>query len=298
MDMNPVIVIEHQSDFSQFISKLESSAHVSIDTESNSFYAYYNRICLIQVSTEDQDYVIDPLALVDVGAFGEILADERIEKIFHAAPNDIAGLKRDFKFTVRNIFDTSIAAKILGYQQLGLARILHEHFGVNLNKKWQRYDWGRRPLQHEQIEYARYDTHFLLPLRRRQEAELQEKQLWEAARAAFDRACEQQFQEKPFRPGAFLHICGAQSLDPVGKRVLKALYLYRENEARRRDRAPFRILTNETLVRLALQRPKNIKDFTKIKGIPRTFSNSRVASPVIELIRKNDGHWEDGLLQQ
>jgi ribonuclease D len=298
MDMNPVIVIQHQNDFSKFINELQSSAHVSIDTESNSFYAYYNRICLIQVSTENQDYVIDPLAVDNIGTFGEILADERIEKIFHAAPNDIAGLKRDFKFTVRNIFDTSIAAKILGYQQLGLARILHEHFGVNLNKKWQRYDWGRRPLREEQIEYARYDTHFLLPLRHRQVADLQEKQLWETARAAFDRVCEQQFQEKPFQPGAFLHICGARSLDPAGKRVLKALYVFRENEARRRDRAPFRILTNETLVRLALQRPKNIQDFAKIKGIPRTFSTSRAASPLIELIRKNDGQWEDKLIQQ
>jgi ribonuclease D len=298
MDMNPVILIQHQDDFSKFINKLATSAHVSVDTESNSFYAYYNRICLIQVSAEDQDYVIDPLALDDIGAFGEILADERIEKIFHAAPNDISGLKRDFKFTVKNIFDTAIAAKILGYEQLGLARILHEHFGVNLNKKWQRYDWGRRPLRHEQIEYARLDTHFLLPLRHRQVAELQEKQLWEVADEAFVKACEQQFQEKPFRPGAFLHICGAQSLDPPGKRVLKALYLYRENEARRRDRAPFRILTNETLVRLALQRPKNIQDFAKIKGIPRTFNNSRAASPLIELIRKNDGHGEDMLVQQ
>jgi ribonuclease D len=298
MEMNPVIVIQHQDDFSTFINKLEFSAHISVDTESNSFYAYYNRICLIQVSTENQDYIIDPLALGDIGAFGDILSDARIEKIFHAAPNDIAGLRRDFKFRVQNIFDTSIAAKILGYQQLGLARILHEHFGVNLNKKWQRHDWGRRPLRHEQIEYARLDTHFLLPLRHRQVAELQEKQLWESAKEAFERACEQQFQEKPFRPGAFLHICGAQALDPPGKRVLKALYLYRENEARRRDRAPFRILTNETLVRLALQRPKNIHDFTKIKGIPRTYNNSRAASPLLELIRKNDGHGEDMLVQQ
>jgi len=295
MDMKPVIVVEKKPDLSSLIDQLEKAAFISVDTESNSFYAYYNRICLIQLSTESEDYIVDPLALGDISALGEILSHPDKEKVFHAAPNDIAGLRRDFKFRVRNIFDTAIAAKILGYKQLGLARLIEEHFGVILNKKWQRYDWGRRPLRHEQLEYARYDTHFLIALRTILAAELQAKELWECAQEAFKKTCEQQFQNKPFRPGDFLHIYGAQSLDLAGKRVLQALYLFRENEARRRDRAPFRILTNETLVRLAHQRPKNIHEFAKIKGIPRTYSNTRAANPLIELIRKNDGNGEDSV---
>ena len=298
MNLHPVIVIENQNDLSHLIKKLEQSTPISIDTESNSFYAYYNRICLIQVSTEEQDYIIDPIALNGgVGEFGKILSNPAIEKIFHAAPNDISGLKRDFKFKVENIFDTSIAAKILGYTQLGLAHILFEHFGVNLNKKWQRHDWGRRPLKSEQIEYARFDTHFLLPLRHRLAAELEAKELLDSAREAFEKVCSHQAQEKHFRPGDFLHICGAQSLDVTGKRVLKALYLFREQEARRRDRAPFRILTNETLLRLALQRPKTIQDFSKIKGLPRSFNNSRTVSPLLDLIRKNEIPAEDAAVQ-
>ncbi len=297
MNLNPVIVIQNQHEFAALIRRLEQTTHVSVDTESNSFYAYYNRICLIQVSIEEQDYIIDPFALGHIEGFGGILANPAIEKVFHAAPNDIAGLKRDHKFTVQNIFDTSIAAKLLGYKQLGLAPILLEHFGISLNKKWQRYDWGKRPLRHEQLEYARFDTHFLLPLRHRLAAELEEKQLWDTAREAFEKVCRQEIQEKPFRPGNFLHICGAQSLDVEGKRVLKALYLFREHEARRRDRAPFRILTNETLLRLALQRPKSIQDFSKIKGIPRTYTNSRAAIPLIEIIRKNERHGEDLAIQ-
>jgi ribonuclease D len=123
------------------------------------------------------------------------------------------------------------------------------------------------------------------PLRHLLAAELEDKGLgrWQGG---LEKACDQQFQEKPFRPGNFLHLCGAQSLDLAGKRVLKALYLFREKEARRRDRAPFRILTNETLVRLALQRPKTIRDFSRIKGVPRTYSNSKAAHPLIELIQK------------
>jgi len=288
MKLNAVALIENQHDFSKFIGYLGKTSHIAVDTESNSYYAYFNRICLIQVSADERDYIIDPFSVGNIEALGDIFSDAGIEKIFHAAPNDIAGLKRDFKFKVNNVFDTSIAAKMLGYKQLGLASILLEHFGISLDKKWQRYDWGRRPLRDEQIEYARFDTHFLIPLRHRLVAELEEKELLNAAREAFEKLCLQEVSEKHFRPGDFLHIYGAQSLDATGKRVLKALYLFREKEARRRDRAPFRILTNETLVRLALQRPKSIRDFTKIKGIPRTYTSSRAAMPLLELIRKNE----------
>lgn len=297
MDMKPVIVIESKSDFISLTSQLEKADCISVDTESNSFYAYYNRICLIQVSTEEDDFIIDPIAVQDIRPLGEIFSSPDIKKVFHAASNDIAGLRRDFKFDVRNIFDTAIAAKVLGYQQLGLAKILNEHFGINLDKKWQRYDWGKRPLRQEQIEYARYDTHFLISLMRILSLELLEKQLWESAEESFNKACRQQIHEKAFRPGDFLQIYGAKSLDIAGKRVLQALYLFREKEARRRDRAPFRILTNETLVRLAHHRPKNIHEFAKIKGIPRTYTNSRAAYPLLELIRKYDGQGEDILVR-
>ncbi len=296
MKLNSVAVIENQYDLSKLTGKLEKTSHIAIDTESNSYYAYFNRICLIQVSTEESDYIIDPFSVDNIEAFGDILSNDGIEKIFHAAPNDIAGLKRDFKFKVNNVFDTSIAAKMLGYKQLGLAPILLEYFGISLNKKWQRYDWGRRPLREEQIEYARFDTHFLIPLRHRLVAELEQKEILNEARAAFEKLCQQEISKKRFRPGDFLHIYGAQSLDAAGKRVLKALYLFREKEARRRDRAPFRILTNETLLKLALQRPKSVQDFTKIKGIPHSYTGSRAATPLLELIRKNEEQEEDAVV--
>jgi ribonuclease D len=288
MKSNSVAVIGDRHNFLKLIRELENSAYVAVDTESNSFYAYFNRICLIQISTEERDYIIDPFSVGDVEDLGKILSSPHIEKIFHAASNDVAGLKRDFKFTLDNIFDTSIAAKILGFKQLGLAPILMEYFGISLNKKWQRYDWGRRPLRDEQIEYARLDTHFLIPLRHRLMAELEEQDLLSTAREAFEKVCVQQITQKHFSPGGFLHICGAQSLDVVGKRILKALYMFREKEARRRDRAPFRILTNDTLLRLALNRPKSMQDFSRIKGIPRVYLTSRAAVPLLELIRKNE----------
>jgi ribonuclease D len=297
MKLNSVVLIENRRDFSKFLQELEKASHVAVDTESNSFYAYFNRICLIQVSTSQEDYIIDPLSVGDIHDFGEVLSNPEVEKIFHAAPNDIAGLKRDFKFVVCNVFDTSIAAKILGYEHLGLAPILQEHFGVSLNKKWQRYDWGRRPLRDEQIEYARFDTHFLIPLRHRLVGELEERQLLDTARAAFEKLCTQQIVKKQFRPGDFLHIYGAQSLDVAGKRVLKALYLFREKEARRRNRAPFRVLTNETLLKIALLRPKSVQDFHKIKGMPRVYLSSHAAFQLLDLIRKSEEQEDEAVVK-
>jgi ribonuclease D len=283
--MNPVIVIQNPAELLKLVKKLSTAQYIAIDTEANSFYAYFERICLIQISTAEDDYILDPLQLEDLQPLGEILNNPDIEKVFHAAVNDVLGLKRDFRFAFRNLFDTAEAAKLLGYTQLGLAKLLQEHFGVILNKKWQRHNWGKRPLEEEQLDYARMDTHYLIDLRHRLAEGLKARELWDAARESFARASEQEAQTKTFRPESFIQINGARTLDPTGKRILKALYLYREHEARRRNRAPFRVLSNDTLLRIAHQRPKDLKDFSRIKGMPRNYHNGRGAQNLLELIR-------------
>lgn len=284
--MNPVNIIEKPGELSALIEKLTNVRYVAIDTESNSFYAYFERLCLIQLSAGGEDYILDPLALNDLTPLGKILDDPDIEKIFHAASNDVLGLKRDYRFRIRNLFDTAHACKLLGYKQLGLATILEEHFGVALDKKWQRHDWERRPLGREQLDYARLDTHYLIDLRHGLAADLHARQLWETAKEAFDKACEQEIPEKSFHPEAFIQIRGARALDAPGRKILKALYLFREEEARRRNRAPFRILSNDTLIRLALQRPRDIHDFARIKGLPRVYLKSHAAQGLLDLIHR------------
>lgn len=293
--MDSVVVVETASQLADFLEHVSTVPHIAIDTESNSFYAYFERICLLQVSTSDCDYILDPLALTDLGTFGSILADAKIEKIFHAAANDVLGLKRDYQFQVDNLFDTAIACKLLGYKQLGLARILEQHYGVVLDKKWQRHDWAKRPLETEQLEYASLDTHFLIPLRHTLATELTTRELWDTAQEAFAKAAAQELQERTFQPEAFLHIRGARSLDPTAKRVLKALYLYRDREARRRDRAPFRVLTDETLVRLAQQQPQTIREFSRVKGMPRSYQEGRSAFSLLGIIRRNAGGGGDSV---
>ena len=284
--MNPVHVIEQPGELDALLDTLSNVRYVAIDTESNSFYAYYERLCLIQITAKGEDYILDPLVLNNLESLGKILADPGIEKVFHAASNDVLGLKRDFHFKIRNLFDTAHACKLLGYKQLGLATILESHFGVILDKKWQRHDWERRPLGQEQLDYARLDTHYLIELRHRLAADLRARQLWETAKEAFDKACEQEIPGRSFHPEAFLQIRGARALDVLGRKILKALYLYREEEARRRNRAPFRILSNDTLIRIACQRPKDVRDFNRIKGLPRNYQKSHVAQSLLDVIRK------------
>jgi ribonuclease D len=285
--MNAVIVIEDTSELQRAANEWQACRHIAMDTESNSFHAYFERVCLIQVSTSSQDYILDPLSIEDMGPLKAVLEDPRVEKIFHAASNDVIGLKRDYNFKVNNLFDTGIACKLLASNHLGLADILKERFDVTLNKKWQRHDWSKRPLSEEQLNYARQDTRYLIPLRNLLSALLSEKEgLWDAAREAFQKVCGQELQDRPFRPEGFIQIRGARTLDSSGKRILKALYLYREHEARRRDRAPFRIMTNETLIMLASHRPQNVHEFAKIKGMPRTYLKSYQVQNLLNLIRK------------
>ena len=285
--MKPLILIDRPSQLRQLVKELAQAEHIAVDTESNSFYAYFERICLLQISTEDYDYIIDSVILKNLEPLFEIFSNPGIEKIFHASSNDVLGLRRDFDLRISNLFDTAVACKILGCKQLGLARILQERFGVQLNKKWQRCDWGRRPLQQEQLDYARLDTHYLIALRHQLANNLQAQDLWESARECFDKLSEQQMQDKPFHPDGFIHIKGARSLDETGKNILRALYVYREKEAQRRDRAPFRILSNETLLRLARSRPLSIREILKTKGLPRNYRKTQKAQNLLQLINGN-----------
>lgn len=295
--MKPFTLIEQPAALHNMLADLQRSRQVAIDTESNSFYAYYERICLLQISTLDRDYIIDTLALRDISALGEVLANPGVEKIFHAASNDVLGLKRDFQFQIYNLFDTAIACKLLGCRQLGLAKILEEHFGVQLNKKWQRCDWGKRPLKEEQLAYARLDTHYLISLRNRLGAELNDQELWDQASEAFAKACEQEAQEKTFQAENFIQIRGAHTLDATGKHILRALYVYREQEARRRDRAPFRIISNDALFRLAQARPSTTQEFSKIKGLPQNYRKGRGVHNLLKLIRKAQNFEKDAKAQ-
>jgi ribonuclease D len=254
---------------------------VAVDTESNSLYAYHEQVCLLQFSIPGVNYIVDPLALA-AGATGAdnanqtanhnalkplapLFASPNVEKVFHAMDYDLMVLRRDFGFTFRNLFDTMWAARVLGWSQVGLANILQEKFGVHVNKRYQRYNWGKRPLDPAALKYAWMDTHYLLKLSDIQKAELRAKGRWEEAQEIFTYL--RQNGHTPPQEGEderiaelFWRIRGVYDLPPSKQRALYQLHQWREKTAERLDRPPAKVISNTRLVNLARVHPKTYTD--------------------------------------
>lgn len=249
------------------LARLRGEPALAVDTESNSLYAYREQVCLIQISVPGKDYLVDPLALSDLSGLGPLLADGEVLKVLHGAEYDLSVLRRDFQFTMENLFDTMWASRILGWPAHGLAALLKDHFGVSLNKKYQRADWGRRPLPPEQLDYARLDTHYLLALHDIQARELESAKRWPQALYRFQKLTRARREEKGFDPEGFWRLPGVRDLDDTGRGILRQLYLYREDRARSQNRPPFKVLSNKTLVDLSARRPRDSKELVEIRGV-------------------------------
>jgi len=263
----PPVMVETPAALAAMLDQLKSYPIIAVDTESNSLYVYQERVCLIQISTLDTDYIVDALALDDISGLGPIFADPCQEKVFHGADYDVGTLRRDYGFEFVNIFDTMVASRILGLKRYGLASLLGERFDVHLNKKMQRHNWGRRPLDREALEYARLDTHYLLPLRDQLQRELQHMNREHEAREAFDRVAQSTWNQEPFSPNSFWRVRGVKTLDDEERGILKALFLMREERARHVDRPPFKVLSDRTMVEISRQRPASLRDLNEIPGL-------------------------------
>lgn len=269
LDLQPR-VIATPADLDALLSDLARQVAIAVDTEANSLYAYQERVCLIQFSTPDADYVVDPLAGLDLRPLGEIFANPHIEKVFHAASYDILCLKRDFGFQFAHLFDTMLAARMLGWRSVGLGALLQDIFGVYTDKRYQRYNWGKRPLPLHALQYASTDTHFLLPLHAAQREALHQSGRWERAQAAFARLTE---LDPPSRNSSsqqgVWHIREFWGMDRVEQTVLQELYHWRELEAQRLNQPPFRVLSTRALVLLARSRPHTARELRRIVGQER-----------------------------
>lgn len=256
-NLPPPVLVDTPGGFDAMMAALSVQPALALDTESNSLYRYHYRVCLVQISTPDTDYLLDPLRLADIRALGEVLADPGIQKVFHAAENDILTLKRDFAFDFANIFDTMLAARILGWRQVSLAALLQQHFEVTLDKHAQLTDWGQRPLTSAQLSYARLDSHYLLPLRDMLTDALRERKRWREAQEAFAGLPAITYVEKHFDPDGFWRMKGARDLSPAELSILRELYLWRDDHARLVDRPPFKVLGDDTLIQLTRLQPEH-----------------------------------------
>ena len=264
----PATYIEDSRALDAAVERLSAQPRIACDTESNSLHAYRGRTCLIQFSTPAEDLLIDPLAIADISALAPVFADPQIEKIFHAAEYDLICLKRDFDFDVVGVFDTMAAARVCGYQRIGLGHMLEDLLGVRHGKKHQTDDWARRPLPASYRRYAQMDTHCLLALRDALYAELSAADRLVEAQEYFDDVFRFELKSQEFDPDGFWDLGRPNELNGRQVTVLRELYILRDELAKSVDHPPHRLISNKTLVQLAKSQPRTLKQLHETRGLP------------------------------
>ena len=260
--------LDSSSAVEQWLSGIRTTGILALDTEGASFHRYVDRIYLIQLSTRETHAIIDPLPIATPAGLGALVEDPAVEIVFHDADYDLRLLRQDYGWQVRNVFDTRIAAQLLGLKAFGLAALLERSFGLKLDKKHQRADWSMRPLTADMLDYAAQDTMHLLGLRDVLRAELEAKGRLAWAAEEFARLETIGWAaEDP--AAAFLRIKGARDLTRRELAIFREVVQWRDATALALDRATFRVVGNETLFELARLAPRTRDALGKVKGMPR-----------------------------
>ena len=248
--------VRTSGELSDLVRSLEGCRAIGLDTESDSLYHHFEKVCLLQLASDRGDAcLVDPLAVRDLSPLATAMADPAIVKVLHGADYDVTTLKRDFGFTFASIFDTMIAARLLGRAEIGLAAVARDELAVTLTKDNQKDDWSRRPLTAQQEAYAIADVLHLVALRERLEAKLEAVGRLAWVREECDAVAALEPAARRRDPDAYLAMKGARRLAPRALAALRELHAWRERRAEQTDTPPFRILGNETLLHLAQQRP-------------------------------------------
>ena len=251
-----------------FLDDITGVRELALDTEGASFHRFIDRIYLLQITTRERSAVIDPIPLGKPERLGTLLEDPAVEVVLHDADYDLRLLHQDYGWHARNIFDTRIAAQLLGIKSFGLAALLDQFFGVQLDKKHQRADWSLRPLTQGMLDYAAQDTRYLLDLRDELRSRLEKLGRLEWAREEFDRLEGTKWEDEDESQN-FLRIKGARDLTRRELALLRELVPWRDGVARDLDRATFRVMGNEVLLDIARTAPKTAQQLAGLKGMPR-----------------------------
>ena len=273
-------IIDKTRDLQKMIRSLEKQKAVAIDLEADSMYHYKEKVCLIQIATEKASFVVDPLAIKDLAPLKPIFSNPDIKKIFHGADYDVRSLYRDFKIRINNLFDTELACRFLGIKETGLQAVLKTYFNVNVDKKYQKKDWSKRPLPKEMMAYASKDVIYLLPLARMLIRKLKklDRITW-----VFEE-CEDLSKVRPVLSNdgpLFMKFKGAGRLKSRSLAVLEALLQFRKRVAERKDRPFFKIIGNESMMKIATARPVTLRRLKNIKAL----SNRQISMYGSDLIR-------------
>ncbi|MFN8571448.1 MAG: HRDC domain-containing protein [Gemmatimonadaceae bacterium] len=255
-----------------FAESIANAPAIAVDTEGASFHRYVDRIYLLQLSTANRHAIIDPLKVEPPSALTSLFLDREVEVVFHDADYDLRLLHQDYGWRVTRIFDTRVAAQLLGIRTFGLAALLESHFGVKLDKTHQRADWSMRPLTREMLEYAAQDTRHLLALRDALRSQLERKNRWSWAEEEFKRL-EGTRWESEDAGQAFLRLKGARDLSRRELALLRELVAWRDGVAKAQDRSTFRVAGNEVLFDLSRRAPADLDTLRATKGLSRSIAD-------------------------
>jgi len=262
-----VRLIQTPAELEALVARLGGEPLLAVDTEAASFHRYHDRVYLLQISSREETAVVDPVAVGTLAPLAGPLANPSIEIVFHDADYDLRLLEREYGFRATNLFDTRIAAQLLNEPGVGLAALLEKHFGLRLDKRFQRADWSARPLSPAMLEYAAADTRNLPQLRDILRDRLRERGRLDWAEEEFGLL--EQIRGGPAdgaEPG-WLRLKGAKALRPRELAILRELWEWREGVAQRADRATFRVLNNEPMLLMARQPPADPAALKTIPGI-------------------------------
>ena len=273
---HPLVYLDESGEVDRFVDEIRGVREIAVDTEGASFHRYVDRIYLLQLTTGEQSAIIDPLSIGKPEGLGQLMEDPSVQVVFHDADYDLRLLRQDYGWLTRNVFDTRIAAQLIGLRSFGLAALLERYFGVKLDKKHQRADWSRRPLSEDMLAYAAQDTRWLLELRDHLHEQLEEKERLSWAREEFE-LMEKVHWESDDTGTAFMRMKGARDLNRRQLALLGELARWRDGVARELDRATFRVIGNETLFEIAKRAPDTKEELSRIKGMPRGILESRSA---------------------
>ena len=257
------------------VDRLRELPLIAADTEAAGYHRYFDRMSLVQLSSRTENFLVDPLAVSDLGPLAELFEDPEIETIFHDSDYDLRILDRDAGLRVTGLFDTQTAAAFLGERSLGLGSIVEKYLGIKLPKEHQRADWAERPLSEGMKQYAAADTAHLPGLRDRLREELEKMGRLGWAQEEFRRRELTRWTEPDDGREAYMRMKGARDLTPRGLAILRELYEWRERVARERDQATFRVLGNQALLEMSARPPESERELSGYTGISDGLAQRR-----------------------
>lgn len=273
------------AELEELVDELATCRAIGIDTEADSLHHYTEKVCLIQlIAFGGASCLIDPLALGDLSPLAPIFADPSVLKVVHGGDNDVRLMRRDFGFACQTMFDTSIAARLLGDTELGLQALVRNLLGVELSKSSQRDDWSKRPLTPKQEAYALADVAHLMALAANLTERLAEAGRTAWAREEFEALAQLPAAEKRQGPDEFRRIKGSAKLSRRQQAVLREVYLWREERAAAADRPPFKIVGPEVILALAELASPTIDDVERV--LSSYSRQARQAEVVLDAITR------------